>query len=64
VPEISPEDRLIKLIASLSREQQSAVEVFVRYLQEKSSHGPKTEVRAALDEFIREHSDLLRRLAQ
>jgi hypothetical protein len=63
VPQGSRET-LIDLIASLSDEQQSAVEAFIRYLRDKGSPTSKAEVRIALDEFVREHSDLLRRLAQ
>jgi hypothetical protein len=52
----------MELVASLSAEQQSAVEAFIRYLREKGSPSSKAEVRTALDEFVREHSELLRRL--
>lgn len=58
------QDHLMKLVASLSGEQQSAVEAFIRYLQQKGSQSPKLDVKTALDEFIHEHSELLRRLAQ
>lgn len=60
----SSADRLTELLASLSPEQQYAVEAFIRYLQEKEPSGPGADVRAAVDDFIREHSELLRRLAQ
>ena len=62
----SSEERLTELLASLSPEQQYAVEAFIRYLQEqeKEPSGPGADVRAAVDDFIREHSELLRRLAQ
>lgn len=60
----SSQEKLTELVASLSPEQQSAVEAFVRYLREKDSSGSKAEVRDAIAEFVREHSDLLRRLAQ
>jgi hypothetical protein len=53
---------LMKLIATLSQEQQAAVEEFVRYLKEKQA--TNTDFRAALDCFVREHPELLRRLAQ
>ena len=56
--------RLMELVASLSDEQQSVVEAFIRYLREKGSHGSRAEVQTAVDEFVREHSELLRRLAQ
>jgi hypothetical protein len=57
-------ENLTDLLASLSPEQQNAVEAFIRYLQERGNTGTKAEVRTAVDEFVREHSDLLRRLAQ
>ncbi len=60
----SSPDKLTELVASLSPEQQSAVEAFIRYLQERGPGLPRSDLRAAVDEFVREHSDLLRRLAQ
>jgi hypothetical protein len=62
VPQASHE-RLVKMLASLSAEQQRAVEGFVRHLQEKDSQDSPMDFRTALDEFVREHSELLRRLA-
>ena len=53
---------LVDLISALSREQQAAVEEFVRILKEEST--PGMTFRAALDEFVRQHPELLRRLAQ
>jgi len=58
------QDQLVKMIASLFGEQRSAVEAFIRYLQEQRSRDPKMDIRTALDEFVREHSELLQRLAQ
>lgn len=61
----SSQEKLTELVASLSPEQQSAVEAFIRFLREKGGCGfSTTEIRSAVDEFVREHSDLLRRLAQ
>ena len=57
-------EELLQLVSSLSPEQQDAVETFVLYLRERASQDSQTDVRNALDEFVREHSDLLRRLAQ
>lgn len=51
---------LASRIASLSAEQQAAVEEFIRFLQQQ----PEPTFRQALDSFIREHPELLRRLAQ
>jgi len=59
---MSPKE-LMQLVSSLSPEQQNAVETFIRYLREQPQ-GKPGDVRSALDEFVREHSDLLRRLAQ
>ncbi len=56
--------RLTELLTSLSPEQQSAVDAFIRYLQQKEHSRSGADVRAAVDEFIRDHSDLLRRMAQ
>ena len=58
---MSPQD-LLKLISTLSREQQEAVEEFVRIL--KKDEAPGMGFRAALDEFVSKHPELLRRLAQ
>jgi hypothetical protein len=52
---------LMNLISSLSNEQQAAVEEFVKYLKQNPS--PPT-FREALDCFVREHPELLQRLAK
>jgi hypothetical protein len=62
VPSI-PQEKLAELVASLSPEQQGAVEAFIRYLRQKGSPDSTMDVRTALEEFLREHSELLRRLA-
>ena len=56
--------RLADLVASLSDEQQNAVEGFIRYLRERIPKRDITDVRPAVDEFVRDHSELLRRLEQ
>jgi hypothetical protein len=53
---------LLNLIAALSPEQQAVVEKFVRILKEEPQ--PAMNFRAALDEFVRQHPELLRLLAQ
>jgi hypothetical protein len=58
---MSPQD-LLNLISTLSREQQEAVEEFVRIL--KKEQAPAMTFHAALDEFTNKHPELLRRLAQ
>lgn len=52
----------LKLIATLSPEQQEAVATFINILKKEQ----KTDMtfREALDEFVGKHPELLRRLAQ
>ncbi|MGH9632318.1 MAG: hypothetical protein ACRD7E_28775 [Bryobacteraceae bacterium] len=58
-----PPQQLAKLIATLSPEQQRAVEEFIVYLKTTAS-SPPLSFRAALDSFVRDHPELLRRLAR
>ena len=53
---------LATLIAKLSPEERLAVEEFIRFLREKPSSA--VNFRDALDSFVSEHPELLRRLAQ
>jgi hypothetical protein len=53
---------LLDLVASLSREQQEVVVEFVRIL--KNAQAPVVNFGAALDEFVRSHPELLRRLSE
>jgi hypothetical protein len=53
---------LVTLIDKLSPEERAAVEEFIRFLQQNSR--PVMSFQAALDSFVSEHPDLLRRLAQ
>lgn len=55
---------LLNLIASLPREQQDAVEKFVQHIQQQSSSEHVMSFREALDSFMEEHAELLKRLAQ
>ena len=55
---------LLNLIASLPREQQDAVEKFVKHIQQQSSSKPGMSFREALDTFMEEHAELLQRLGQ
>lgn len=55
---------LMDLIAGLSTEQQAAVEEFIKYLKEQCPPASEVTFREALDKFVREHSELLERLAQ
>jgi hypothetical protein len=56
-----PQD-LSTLIANLSPEERAAVEEFIHFLQKKPQ--PPIAFQVALDSFVREHPELLRRLAQ
>ena len=53
---------LSTLIANLSPEERAAVEEFIRLLKKNST--PAVTFQSALDSFVREHPELLRRLAQ
>jgi hypothetical protein len=53
---------LMKLIATLTPEQQEVVAEFVSIL--KKEQRPGMTFRVALDEFVGKHPELLRRLAQ
>ena len=55
---------LIDLISQLSPEEQSAVREYIEFLRERKAKLPQKPFSAALDEFIAEHPELLRRLAQ
>ena len=56
-------ENLLSKISSLSKEQAAAVEKFIEYLQQPQ-YIPEQDFRTTLDSFIREHSELLRLLAQ
>lgn len=57
-----PSQDLVTLIAKLSPQERATVEEFIRFLQEKSQ--PPIVFQTALDSFVSEHPELLRRLAQ
>ena len=56
---MTPQD-LSTIIAKLSPEERAAVEEFIRFIQKN----PELAFQSALDSFVREHPELLRRLAQ
>jgi hypothetical protein len=58
-----PED-LTQLVSELSPAEQSAVREFITFLKERNGKSPEASFRAAIDEFIVAHPELLRRLAQ
>ncbi len=55
---------LAKLIRELSPEEQTAVREFILLLKNRAMPESNTLFLAAVDEFIFEHPELLRRLSQ
>jgi hypothetical protein len=60
-----PAENLADVVRSLTPEEQDAVRLFIDYLKglEASVHSPSPFLQAA-DEFIAQHPELLKRLAQ
>jgi hypothetical protein len=56
-------ENLADVIGSLTPQEQESVRQFVEFLKRKGS-SPPSPFLAAVDEFINEHPELLRRLAQ
>jgi len=56
-------ENLAEVIRSLSPEEQESVQQFVEFLKRKGQ-SPRSPFLSAVDEFIDEHPELLRRLAQ
>ncbi len=56
-------ENLADAISSLTPEQQESVRQFIEFLKRKGS-SPSSPFLAAVDEFIDQHPELLRRLAQ
>jgi len=58
-----PEEKLTAIVDSLSAEEQAAVREFIEFLRQR---GPQQDraFRSAVDEFMDQHPELLRRLAQ
>jgi len=56
-----PSQELSILIDALSPEERAAVEEFIRLLKK---HAKPITFQSALESFVREHPELLRRLAQ
>lgn len=59
---MTPES-ISNLIDSLTPQEQEAVRAFIEFLESKGHPGTST-FRAAVDEFIGQHPELLRRLVQ
>ncbi len=58
------QQKLDTLIRELSAEEQAAVREFIVFLKRRPNRTSGTPFLAAVDEFIDEHPELLRRLAQ
>lgn len=56
-------ESLAQTISSLTLEEQESVKQFVEFLRRRGS-SPSSPFLAAVDEFIDQHPELLRRLAQ
>jgi hypothetical protein len=56
-------ENLVEAINSLTPEEQESVRLFVEFLRRRSS-APASPFLAAVDEFVEQHPELLRRLAQ
>jgi hypothetical protein len=54
---------LVDVISSLTPDEQECVRLFVEFLRRKSL-SPPSPFLAAVDEFVEQHPELLRRLAQ
>lgn len=56
-------ENVAELLLSLTPSEQQAVREFIQFLRDKRQ-APKTPFLAAVDEFVAEHPELLRRLAE
>jgi predicted lactoylglutathione lyase len=56
-------ENLADVINSLTLQEQESVKQFIEFLKRKGS-SPSSPFHAAVDEFIDQHPELLRRLAQ
>jgi hypothetical protein len=55
-------ENLADLISKLTPQEQDSVKEFVQFLKRRES--PQSPFLAAVDEFIEQHPELLRRMAQ
>ena len=58
-----PDPNLADVIRSLTPEERESVRLFVEFLKRRDS-APSSPFLAAVDEFVNQHPELLRRLAQ
>jgi hypothetical protein len=56
-------ENILDLVKTLTPQEQDAVREFINCLKNKD-HTPKSPFLAAIDEFIDQHPELLRRLAE
>ncbi|MCU1275949.1 MAG: hypothetical protein JWO48_3380 [Bryobacterales bacterium] len=56
-------ENITELIDSLTPEEQETVREFIRFLKSKNET-PTSPFLAAVDNFVKQHPELLRRLAQ
>ena len=56
-----PQEHLIEMVVALTPEDQAAVREFIEFLRKRT---PESRFLNAADEFIEQHPELLRRLAQ
>jgi hypothetical protein len=58
-----PKTELAEIVAALTPAEQDAVRAFIEYLR-REPLPPKSPLLSAAEEFMSEHPELLRRLAQ
>ncbi len=57
-------EKLTDLVAQLTSEEQSAVREFIEFIRRRKDKVHSSPFLSAIEEFIAEHPELLRRLAQ
>jgi len=58
-----PPEALAEVVNALTPEEQAAVQEFIDFLKRRTG-SPESPLLVAIDEFMDEHPELLRRLAQ
>ncbi len=57
-------ENLPELVSQLSPNEKAAVREFIEFMKRRKNESELTPFQAAIEEFIAEHPELLRRLAQ
>ena len=57
-------ENLTELVAQLSPEEKAAVQEFISFIKRRKPESELSPFLAAVEEFMAEHPELLRRLAQ